>query len=261
MALTLVALAGTLRNPDGTLANGSIDFELTQPLVDAVGGVVTDTGPVSMSVTNGVYAISLYANDCVGVTPPGTVYKLTKKLIVGQLTPSIQVVYATVPMSLAGGGAGLDDLTYIAGVGGALDLATHAADSTLHGTGRELGYAETTADMSIAGSAIIDVPGLTTTIQAIGKPISVEWGGFLYASANAFTVYLDLYMDGAQIGRTGATLPLANGVDAPIGHKRIQPAAGSHVLKVRLYSFSGGGTGHALGGASFPLTLSAVEHP
>lgn len=259
MALTQVTLSGTIRNADTSVAQGQIAFELSGDLFDPVSGIVVDSAPVIVNITNGVYSVTLYATDSAGVTPPGLVYKITRTLIVAGV-PVRSIGFAPLPSSLAGASAGLDDLVYTT-TGSGLDLASHISDATLHGTGRELGYAEVTTSMALGGTTPTDIPGLTCSVVCTGKPISIEWGGFVYASVDAYTIFLDLYEDNVMVGRGGETRQNAGGLGYSLGHRRRTPSAGAHIYKVKLNPLTGTGTANALATATYPLELTVIEHP
>lgn len=270
VALTQVRLQGTLDNagyatasPGDLGAYGTLRFKLLGSMRDTAGNVVVPGTEVACAVVNGAYDITVFATDSPGVAtaPAVLLYTVTLELVVGNTAQVLSYGNMPVPAALAGGGFGLDDLVPI--VVAATDLAAHIADTTMHGTGRELGYAESQNIYPQVGSAASDIPGMTSTVTTTGKPISVEFGGFVYYStaAGSCSVYYDLYEDGVQVGRAGETCSQQNGVYFSFGHVRRVPAPGTHIYKLKLNVLSAGVTGNALGAPQDPIELSIVEHP
>ena len=106
MALTLVTITGTFSNPDGSMPNGALMFQLVDStgnpvgIQDSVGGTQVVPLVVAGIVHSGVLLwnspggggynpLKLYANDDPTTVPAGTYYLVTEQLAVATSAPQL----------------------------------------------------------------------------------------------------------------------------------------------------------------------------
>jgi len=80
VAFTTVTLSGTFKSPDDVASNGTITFQLTQPMKDTAGNQIATRVPVKKVLSSGAFSVDLYANDDTGVTPTGVTYEVTEEI-------------------------------------------------------------------------------------------------------------------------------------------------------------------------------------
>lgn len=141
-----------------------------------------------------------------------------------------------------GGGSDAEYAAMQAAAAAGVTAATLLSDNSA--PGKELGYAEITANFATAAfGAAVDIPGLTTIVQAGARPIEIEVA-FPTWSCNTvnFGVALQILEDGAQIQQGSATEFLAGALAEPLRVKvRRNPAAGQHTYKARALVLFGNG--------------------
>lgn len=124
--------------------------------------------------------------------------------------------------------------------------------------GRLLGVAELQQAFANATSTATTVPGFQIEVEAIGKPIKVDFSGLINNTATSQGTAVTLLEDGTAIG-------LAFPIAAVVGQSmylnmsatRI-PQSGLHVYSVQIARYTSG-TSSLLGGATLPATLTATE--
>lgn len=81
-------------------------------------------------------------------------------------------------------------------------LTAHAADTALHGGGRELVYVEAsnTSDLVVSTAGVQTlVPGLQASLVVPSRPFVVRWAGNGYISATGVSASLSLHVDGSSL--------------------------------------------------------------
>lgn len=63
MSLATVTIAGTINNPDGTAATGTISFTLLGKIEDDAGNIIALPKRIKATVINGALSQALYASD------------------------------------------------------------------------------------------------------------------------------------------------------------------------------------------------------
>lgn len=105
MAFTVVTLTGTFQNADGTPADGTVQFQLTQPMAN--GDVIIETTPLAVILNaSGGFSVPLRANDDTATLPVGTQY-----VVIERVTSTSNREYAiTIPHAAVGGTVDLSTL-------------------------------------------------------------------------------------------------------------------------------------------------------
>lgn len=76
--LHTVAVSGTILNPaDGTPATGTVTFAMPYPLRDVQGHVIVGNTPITATLVNGAFTVSLPATDQSQISPLNWVYTVT----------------------------------------------------------------------------------------------------------------------------------------------------------------------------------------
>lgn len=130
-------------------------------------------------------------------------------------------------------------------------------------SGRELGYAQITSNLTSTSSTLADATGLTTTVTTGARPVVVEfhlpnWTN----SATNFGIALAILEDGVSIWSTTAQEYTANATNGAMNARvRRNPAAGSHTYKVQLASYLSSGTQTVtiVAAATAPAFITVVE--
>lgn len=133
------------------------------------------------------------------------------------------------------------------------------APGVLDTGGRELGYAEATANQTF--TTVADVTGLSITITVASRPIMVEiWvGGVQNSIANSGVTLLLTDSANTILSRGDTVCPVAASNFGPmIVKKRLAPAAGNVTYKARAQLLTSG-VATLLGGAARPMYIAARE--
>lgn len=139
-------------------------------------------------------------------------------------------------------------------------LTAHIADTSIHGSGRELGYASITSDFTGTATSLTDIPGLSVTVTVAARPIIVKFQADFASSNAGFLGGVYLAEDGTDIG----VLAGAGALAPTHGERRRAPAAGSHTYKLRYNQGSAGtftikaGAGNS-GGVNGPAFIQVIE--
>jgi hypothetical protein len=78
--ITTVVLV-SVTTPDGTVPDGSYQFQLTEELTDRDTGQVVSPRPTTPVLTGGQLIVALVANDSPGTTPTTTQYAVTEQVV------------------------------------------------------------------------------------------------------------------------------------------------------------------------------------
>lgn len=148
-------------------------------------------------------------------------------------------------------------------------IAAHAANLSLHSSGREVDYAEITTGTTITapGSTRTDVPGLTIDVPIGGRPVMVEFFAPSVAVTVANRIIQFWLSDGTQTHLFGIRYyELANESDTWLIKRRLPAPASakSYQLKANIQSGLSGNIGISAGTgaadlATVPAYLNAVE--
>src|SRR5687767_1661004 len=81
MPIPITITGESIRNADGSLAEGTIAFAPTADLHDATGNIVVTRATITKTVSGGVMEdVDLYSNTDPDVLPAGTGYRVTSRL-------------------------------------------------------------------------------------------------------------------------------------------------------------------------------------
>lgn len=79
MSFTSITVSGTFQNEDGTAAAGTLQFQLSAPMVNA--DLVIEPVPVTVTLNSqGKFSLPLKANDDPTTTPQGTTYTVIERI-------------------------------------------------------------------------------------------------------------------------------------------------------------------------------------
>lgn len=135
------------------------------------------------------------------------------------------------------------------------------------GSGRELGYAEITANFTkaVAGSGQEDVTGLSINVTVGARPVYLHfWCAQISADTNP-TVAIVLITDSGNTTKASSNVTVANPTTLAAGQlpvqvwRRVPDAPGSYTYKVRLNTNTGGAKPTIVAAATSPAFLRAVE--
>lgn len=139
-------------------------------------------------------------------------------------------------------------------------LATHAADLTLHSSGREMGYASTTAQQTNATTSQTNFTGLEITFTVVSRPVLVE-GYLSWVTGSAASTCGLALRDGSDTNLYFAAIPLAatTTIGSGIVRERLT-TPGTYTRRMSFARSAGTGTVTALlGTATAFASLRAVE--
>jgi hypothetical protein len=146
---------------------------------------------------------------------------------------------------------------------GTITYAKLNADAT---SGRELGYAEITANATTTSTTAVDVAGLSTTVTVADRPIIVEFGctalGNVTDSSGVNVFIVDTSgPTNVAIGFRGS--PTVSAGDAlqstsVMIRRRLDPAAGSKTYKLQLAAVTAG-TAVITASAESPAWIQVTE--
>lgn len=123
--------------------------------------------------------------------------------------------------------------------------------------GRELSYAEITADFGTAATA--DIPGLSCTFTATGRPVLVCMFGALVTHSVALKSVQPAIFEGVNQLVMGKVFSALAGAGGPLWlSRRLVPTAGAHTYKGQL-RFVDAGTMTIFAGPTYPAYLQVLE--
>jgi hypothetical protein len=155
--------------------------------------------------------------------------------------------------ALAGKGAALG----AAAVAGSVALPQAAGAETVGTPGGEVGYAETTAP--VGTRTIVAVPNLVLQLAPHDRPVTVEFGGYVAASAADAIVKLRLLQGTQVIHEVGTTPGPALAPGHLHGLRRLPPSTTASTISVALLSGTSGATATVLAYATCPAFLLIRE--
>lgn len=137
----------------------------------------------------------------------------------------------------------------------------HEADMALHSSGRELGYAERTTNLTGIAATVVDVTGLSVTFTPSARPVIVEFGCASAKSDTAGAGVAAFIADSANTEQTRSQMRNTGVSEEQTLYcrRRLALTAGVAVtFKVRAVNLFGG-LGTLFAATAYPMWLQATE--